>query len=49
MFEIRWRDPAIRRRETAMAIGSNPLRSTTKSARASPVVIATNYKTDDIN
>jgi hypothetical protein len=26
-FEIRWRNPAIRRRETAMAISSNPLRS----------------------
>jgi hypothetical protein len=28
MFEIRWRDPAIRRRETAMAMSSNPLSST---------------------
>ena len=27
-FESRWRNPAIRGRETAMAIGSNPLRST---------------------
>jgi hypothetical protein len=33
-FESRWRNPAIRGRETAMAIGSNPLRSTRKSARA---------------
>jgi hypothetical protein len=30
-FESRWRNPAIRGRETAMAIGSNPLRSTRKS------------------
>jgi hypothetical protein len=33
MFEIRWRDPEIRRREAAMAMSSNPLRSTKKSAQ----------------
>jgi hypothetical protein len=43
MFEIRWRDPEIRRREAAMAMSSNPLRSTKKSAQIDMIFSPTEY------